>query len=914
MRSAEFATVCLLIWSLDAGAGGLEAAVPAEPERPLEPVDVESSDGGSMTSDDDDDGDASATLDQILVTGSRIRRINIEGPLPLSVVERQQLLDRGEANVADAVRDLPWNSFGSFGDLPNSDIPNASLPNLRGLGSKYTLSLLDGYRLPGFAGVEGGAAASLSGIPMAAIDRIEVLRDGASAIYGSDAIGGVINLLSRREDAPLTLEFQIEEPEQSGGETRRASVVWGSSRGDSHWLLAAEVLDREPLLGADRDYLIALAGLSLAGNPGSFRRLNPTTGNFVGVFEVDPRCPAALDSDPVFPSSGPVSRGPNTLCGFRFRDQNAERAGYEGASLFANLRHEFTPELSFFGRILAIDGDSTTQLAPSPVAGLRIAADNPFNPTRGERGEALGWPLLLQYRLSALGPRVTEVASQTLHLLAGLNGLLDWADGGEWNASMLHNRYEQDARGVSGYALRSEFDQAVRRAEFDPFTALPGDSRGLEGAIYQPTSSNQSRSSALELAFNLDSTLFDLSASYAFGLDLRRDEYRISTDPQARIGNVLGGGVFGEPEQAARNYGGVYGEAYLPFGEGWELSLASRYDYYEDTGGALSPKLALAFRPNDKWLLRGSLGKGFQAPDLVAAYGGQESAEFFLTDALACATRPEDPFACDARPAEVNLVPNDQLGPERARQGTLGLIWQAVEQVQFGLDYYRSHIKDQIGRLRAEDVLALELDCFQTGRQCDPIGDGRVVRDDLGNLASIIIPNINIASVRSSGLDFEFSFNQPTTLGQFRIDLLASRVLTYQVESSPFLPSEDFLATASAPPWRGNLRLGWQVGAHQFSAGAEYIASRNDCFQQRLPDGSANPDCSNRIGSHTEFDAQWRWSKPWGPEIAVGGRNLNNRAPPHDGFGGYQYGLYDPNGRVWYLRVQAQFGDRVGEP
>jgi iron complex outermembrane recepter protein len=204
MRSTELAALCLLSWAFDAGAAGVNAAIGAEAELYFESAEPAASDANVV---DHDVEDAAATLDYILVTGSRIRRIDFEGPLPLSMVERQELLDRGEANLADAIRDLPWNSFGSLGDQPNSDIPNASLPNLRGLGSKYTLSLLDGYRLPGFAGVEGGAAASLTGIPLTAIDRIEVLRDGASAIYGSDAIGGVINLLSRREDTPLTLDF-----------------------------------------------------------------------------------------------------------------------------------------------------------------------------------------------------------------------------------------------------------------------------------------------------------------------------------------------------------------------------------------------------------------------------------------------------------------------------------------------------------------------------------------------------------------------------------------------------------------------------------------------------------------------------------------------------------------------------------
>lgn len=870
-----------------------------------------SADAGTQelpATDEEPSTDPKAQLDEVVVTGSHIKRIDIEGPLPISVITREELLARGEPSVSDAIRDLPYNSFGSEADLPNSTTPTQSLPALRGLGSKYTLTLLDGHRLPGYANSNGGAAASLTGIPIAAIDRVEVLREGASAVYGSDAIGGVINLLTRRDDTAPEIEIQVEYPEQDGGETHRASLVYGRSFERGHWLVAAEYQDREPLLGRDRDYLLALAGLSQNGNPGTFRRIDPDTEDFVGPFTADARCPAATDSDPVFASSQLQQFGANTVCGYRFRDLNAERAGFTGRSLFSTGRYQFSDQLSGYGRMLLIEGDSLTQLAPTPVPGIIIAADNPFNPTRGELGPELGYPLFLLYRLAALGPRVNEIEERSLHALVGIDGMHDWGAGGDWDLSVSHNRYDHEAVGVSGYGLRRNFQAALDSARFNPFESAPGDLAGLENVGYQPYERSQTRISGIELAASVDGGFwFDLAASYAFGLDLRRAEYALGTDAEQRLGQVLGQGGFAEPESASRSYGGVYGELLLPVGERLELSAAARFDRYQDAGSALSPKLAFSYRPSADWLLRGSAGKGFQAPDLVSAYGGFATFETTAIDEIDCALHPDDPIACEERPIEFNIVPNAELGPERARQGSLGVVWQPSTDIEFALDYYQTHIQDQIGGLDAETILLLELDCSESGRVCDPVRDGQVIRDALGNLQSIIAPRINIASVKTRGLDLEMSARRATAYGNFRLDLRASKVLDLDVEISPYADGFGIVGAFGAPPWRANARLSWEYGNHGLSVGAEYIADKGQCAPATFADGSPNPDCEDRIAAYAEFDAQWRWKTPWGSELAVGGRNLGNRAPPHDFSGGYQYGLYDPNGRVWYMRFSQGF-------
>ena len=182
-----------------------------------------------------------------------------------------------------------------------------------------------------------------------------------------------------------------------------------------------------------------------------------------------------------------------------------------------------------------------------------------------------------------------------------------------------------------------------------------------------------------------------------------------------------------------------------------------------------------------------------------------------------------------------------------------------------------------------------------------------MIRDELGNLDNIITPRINIAGVETRGLDLELSARRATSVGTFRLDLRASKVLDFDVELSPFLDEAPLVGLSFAPPWRGSLRLGWEYGAHALSAGIDYIAERGSCFSAILANGTPNPQCAFRIASYTELDAQWRWKTSWNGELAIGGRNLNNRPPPHDAFGGYQFGLYDPNGRMWYLRYRQSF-------
>ena len=171
-----------------------------------------------------DDTDEASTLDRIEVTGSRIKRVDIEGPTPITVISREDLQLSGDLSVADALRSATFNTFGSFQQSSGSSAQSQATISLRGLGSQYTLLLLDGRRIAG-SPVLGAASQNLNAIPFAAVERIEILRDGASAIYGSDAIGGVVNIILRKDYKGLEISASVERPTRGEPNANRASIT-----------------------------------------------------------------------------------------------------------------------------------------------------------------------------------------------------------------------------------------------------------------------------------------------------------------------------------------------------------------------------------------------------------------------------------------------------------------------------------------------------------------------------------------------------------------------------------------------------------------------------------------------------------------------------------------------------------------
>ncbi|MDH3916505.1 MAG: TonB-dependent receptor plug domain-containing protein, partial [Chromatiales bacterium] len=400
-----------------------------------------------------------AVQEEITVTGTRIKRADYEGPLPVTVITREDIDASGEINVAELLRTQPFNTFGSqkqSGDTPGG---NVNMISMRGLGPWYTLVLINGRRMASAPTFSSGAQ-SLSMIPLAAVERIEVLRDGASAIYGADAMAGVINIILRRDYSGINFSYMIGRPTQSGGDEDSYSITGGISGARGNVTFGMDVQKQDIVYARDRDF--TSEGTSFFGFPSTYFAYLETddprnpTGQFlsVGTFP-DPRCPADLGTDPDFPWSveEPTGWG-GTQCSYAWWGEHAWEAGNDTKSFFVDASYRITDRSEFFARGIFSYNEVEGQWAASP-AWLPTSQDTPQNPTNPNnptnyRGDAFGgqsidvdsdgdgvpdttvegpFDLSVFYRNVPGGNRVRHWDDTLLDYVAGIRGSVDWVGG-----------------------------------------------------------------------------------------------------------------------------------------------------------------------------------------------------------------------------------------------------------------------------------------------------------------------------------------------------------------------------------------------------------------------------------------------------------------------------------------------------
>ncbi|MGH8760443.1 MAG: TonB-dependent receptor plug domain-containing protein, partial [Burkholderiales bacterium] len=645
---------------------------------------------------------ATTELETIEVTGSRIKRVDLEGPLPVTVITRDQLDAAGDLTVSDFLRTLPFNSFGSFQPISISGGgggTQASL-SLRGVGAARTLVLVDGRRLPASPAFSG-AAQNLNTIPLAVVDRIEVLREGASAVYGSDAIGGVINVITKKDFQGGVAFGQLDRPSEEGGDSANANVVTGLAASQGNFYVAIDHAQRDIVFTRDRSYLIDTTKNppSPTGFPGSFRRRNMNFGA-VGVgsttsgvtdttqgFFADPSCPAAFDTDPLAPNSRVQVFG-GTLgerCAFRFASTAGEQPEQDRDTLLASGNLKLTDDLSFFSRMSFTRLSSFNNLAPSPAptANRVLNGDNPLNPTFNEirdddndgfadapapdangdgRPDNAGYTIDYAFRFVPLGTRNVDVRDDVQQLVFGLNGDLALLDGSTWEAAYVDNRYKQDVAQANLF-LFSEFLAAVADGSLNPFDLATFTTTAARvrhtGLVSQETTSR-----GVDGHINLGTLPLPIRVSTVVGAEYREDAYFTVPDGQSQFGNVVGSSG-GNAAGGDRDYNALYAEAGAMFFDNiLEVSLAVRRDDYSDFGSNISPKLSLAVRPIEQLLVRASIGEGFRAPDLETLFSTAIQSFEFINDTLECNQTMSGCGVAGLFQQETNFTSNPALDAE----------------------------------------------------------------------------------------------------------------------------------------------------------------------------------------------------------------------------------------------------------
>jgi iron complex outermembrane receptor protein len=894
--------------------------------------------GGAASAQDD-----VAVQQKITVTGSRIKRVDLEGPQPLTVIDRSQIDASGDLSVADVLRSTTYNTFGSFQQRSGSDAQSQNFANMRGLGADKTLVLLDGRRMAG-SPLAAGQAQNLSVIPMAAVERIEILRDGASAIYGTDAIAGVINIILRKDYEGLHLGARASRPTQAGGDEDQYNITGGVSGAKGNITFAFDAWKRDIVFDGDRSF--TATGLSGFGYPSTYYPVlrpddprNPTDEFITQGGFADPRCPDELLTDPQFPDSArQVFPFFGEFCRYNFARASATQASNDAKSFFINAHYDLTETTSFFARGLFTHNESFGRYAAVPVTPPPfIPADSLNNPTDpANPTNALGQPFAGQsmnidadgdgaadttvdgpfdytlfYRNVPGGFRDGNLEDVLVDYLAGVEGTLNFLGGMDWDLGAQWSQQTSDEDGP-GFLLLPSLQSQITSGTLDVFAvnnaSLDDAAEAAEAGALTITRDSRTRIAAMDGQVSFDAAqLPNGPMPVALGFEYRDEDYDQVFDEQTQAGNVTGSAKSSNI-QGARAVKSLFAETVIPVFGNLELNVAGRYDDYNDFGTTWNPKASLAFRPIDVLLLRASYGQGFEAPSLSQLYSAPTQSGTDAIDSFQCSMTDADTDGDGRSNVPLDDLPdfhpcrvgswtgttsgNRNLDPEESTSWSAGFVFNPIQHLAVNLDYYDIEIDNAIDVGIGQDAFDVEFALRQAGATGQQVGD--ITRSRGGQVIDVFIPTVNRVKIETSGLDADVSYSFGAgRFGDFSTRVQWTHVIEFK-QPSGFEQTElrSVEGEVGFPQDRGWLSLNWSMGDYAATIVGNYVADQ---------DGSeSDPDA--HLASFTTWDVQVSYSAPWGSQITVGARNVFDKDPPLDNDGFYDNYQHDVFGRVPYVR------------
>ncbi|MEZ5560275.1 MAG: TonB-dependent receptor [Pseudomonadales bacterium] len=963
-----------------------------------------------------EEAQANGEIEEIVVTGSYLKRTTADSPSPLSVVTKADLDELGAVDVKDVVNTLTFNSGNisqSSAFYGGDDSTGDTSINLRNLGVGSTLVLINGKRAVATSTDQSGNGyVDLQGwMPNIALERVEIVKDGASALYGSDAIAGVVNFITRTEFEGFELQYDY----QTDDETRKAtdqmvSAIFGVGNDRGNVVISGSWLNRAGLQIADRYGDFGRTGVSTFGQPGRYVALGaitPDTGSyFVPGGSTSFGAAADPDCDIAAVDDGPqgVQGTLNGLCIYDF-SQFFNLAGEEEVlKVHSTAKYAVTDTFEVYGEASFSDNtffrgnslypDVTFAIVPATSPGLQLDAER--------RGIEPVPYLALQRLLGgttkspfADRPVNTDTRVDRQFFRAGVGFTWDLDLGGRsWSLDASVFRSEQNLSASTGSdTVTRNTDLAYNGLggpQCDPNTGTPGSGNLGTGSCYyynpfgssrydpvtgerwntadtSPWAANPSltvaeaarlyqnpidlyqwmagqlqqqgetRQTVADAVFAGDLWDTDYGAvGLAIGAQVRREEATVDYDKNYNDNNYKF--VYGAQDWRAKlNSYALFTELFYPINDWAELSLAARYENYDEINAdTLDPKATLLLRPSDDLSVRLSWGTSFRVGSLQQLFGSVTSL-----------INSSDPYSGTGGLAFRPSIStgNEDLKPEDATVFNVGFSWAptdgALEGLSVDLDYFNYEYKDIITREQHQALInADNLSRCPNGLNSDPnagplcgaidtnsdglpelysIGPGlpdKVIRNEIGGLLRTEASYVNAQSLDTDGVDTKVGYRwEMGNLGLFRAEVNASWTRTYDLVT-PDGTKIDGVGSRNAsnsvgramPEWKWNASLGWTRDRHSALVTVRYIDSYKDDVPQDPVRGAYfgfHPD----IDSMTTVDVQYSLQLPAfsfqeeGSSITIGMKNALNETPPKVNVdGGYDPFTHNPMGRIFYGR------------
>jgi len=899
-----------------------------------------------------------APMQRVEITGSSIKRADGETSLPVQTFTAKDIKQSGVSTVTDFIQQLPaMQGFSVAADSVGGGGGGVTTASIHDIGASYTLVLLNGRRV---APANSGTTIDLNSIPLSAIERVEVLTDGASALYGADAIAGVVNFILKKGAAPWEISAKYAAPEKSGGKSNSISVSkgFGDIEDDGYSVFVSVSHDEQKQLKASqRDF----------AKTGMINFTDPKTGKALQFLNGSSRAipaNAAVKYTAADGSTQTANLNPYALINGKCAPVNVDAFGDGQCYYDYTSTIEINPESSrdsifssgsiklgnsgfkgFFDAAYT-EAKITARIAPYP-ADFSLSTSSPLYskylaPYLTPEQRAGVSSVAVKYRLYEMGDRGYEYGTKATHLVAGIDGM---AAGWDINGALTWSRNKQEQKYLSGFPLADKFQSLLDSGNFDPFAYAQGDmpqamrdqlkATGFDG-LY-----NTQTVTVKGFDAHASRPVFDLaggSAIISVGTDYRRTSFRTEQEDVAEKALIL----FDSPvydNSYERDNAGAFAEMLLPISKKWEITASGRFDHIgavkdklagKDVGDSASAgtyKLSTKFTVNRDLMLRAATGSGFRAASMTEIAGPLE--EFGvtggtyncpLTAANGLAGHPLARYCESGRGQfEVFQGGNPDLKPEKSKQWSIGAVWEPFSGTSLAVDLWNVEIRDQVTSV-SEGLI------FQNpAKYANLFTTKHIASTGLDVLAIKLLP-INIGKVENRGIDYDFTQKMKLFDGRLTNRLAG----TYLLRSRYTTPGTDDQWETSLNRYGSNDKVSFRniikastswadaQWTHTLSANYRngYVDKHQGADDCAVTTADAAQECYDitlDVPSYTTFDLQTAYRPLKALELTAGVTNLFDRDPPFSlrNTGSHQIG-YNPSyssalGRTFYLSASYKF-------
>ena len=879
-------------------------------------------------------------VEKIEVTGSNIKRIEGETALPVQIITRQEIEKTGAATTEQFLQTLSVavsNNNNVAATNSGSATGGLSSVSLRGLGSNRTLVLVNGRRMPAYGTITDSVSVDVNTIPLAAVERVEILKDGASAVYGSDAIAGVVNFILRRDYQGAEVNVKLQQPQHHGGQATRVDATAGFGdldRDRFNVLLVGSYQKDKALFGRDRDF--SRSGI----NEGALNDV--TSGN---TFPANIVLPDGSTLNPGAPNNCAPSVNsplfPPTRCRYDPSPFVSLLPDAKRGNLYGSLRYALSPTWELYGELSYAKTEQTTVIQPVPMsdqfalppnhplfgvapyngtAAIVLSPTSPYYP-RSLITAATGGAtpdVLVRLRSVFTGNRsITDTVEQP-RVVVGASGT---AAGWDVDVGYLHVQSKLDETVNNGYPSQLALLPLLNSGRVNFF----GDNTPQVQAEIDAT---QYRGNAYEVKNSVDSFTVRGSRDFlrmasgmlagAVGGELREEKFHVIPSAAIQSGDISGYGGNFLPVDKSRNVRSVFAEANVPILRTLEANAAVRWDDYEGTGSKTTPKVSLKWQPVKSILLRGSYGQGFRAPSLNDLYQPNLTGVSApgLSDPQRCPTTGNG-NDCQTQFATLTGG-NAVLKPERSTNLNVGVVFEPSNQFSVGVDAFRIDVKDTIINGIIPNTILADLGQFGYLVTRGPVQPA--FPNLPGPIVQINQTNLNLGETRVAGFDVDAKARIPLAVGRVALSLTGTYFSKYDVQNI----DGSFTHTVGAvvgttgfggvqPRWRHYALADWTRGPWTFSVAQTFQNGYYD-----LPGTFEDPTDPafkpRRVSSYELYDLAAGFNGWKDLRLMVGVRNVLDRAPPYTNAGGQNYfqagydpTYADPRGRTYWLNVGYRF-------